>query len=433
MTTGALTVGARSCGLDLVEGAVDSYLAELPAAVSLASDAGLLAEIHGLERASRRLVSMWNVLLPEVERRGLPRLVSATSLSAMLQAMLRLSPHAAGQRVAAAHDLGPRVSVTGEGLPPILPAVAGAIAQGALSDEQAREIGRVIEQLPSGLPIEQVAEAERKLVAAGSQLGPRQLGQLGQRILAHLDPDGVLGSDGEHQRRRSFSLIAQADGSYHARGTLTPACGALLLASLTPRSAPRPADDGPDPRSFGQRLHDALADLAEIQLRRNELVDSGAPAQVIITMSAEQLRERTGYAETSFGQLISVPEALRLAGETDLAVMICDGQGAVLAEHRTKRIATRSQTLALIARDRGCSFPDCDRPPEYSQRHHIIAWHDGGPTNLDNLTLLCRAHHRRFEAEGWQCVMNDRLPCWIPPPWIDPDRKPRQNVRIQRE
>lgn len=432
MTTAVLTVGETTCGLALVDAAIDGYLAEQNAFGS-ASDGELLAEIHGLEHACRRLSAMWNALLPEVERRGLPRVVSATSLSAMLQAMLRLSPHAAGRRVAAARDLGPRVSVTGEGLRPILPAVADAVTEGALSAEQAREIGRVLEQLPSTVPVEQVAEAERQLVRAGAQLGPRQLGQLGQRILAHLDPDGVLGTDAEHQRRRGFQLIPQADGSYQAPGVLTPGCGALLLASLTPRSAPQPAVDGPDPRSYGQRMHDALAELAEIQLRRTELIDSGAPAQVIITMSSDQLSNRTGYAQTSFGQQVSIPEALRLAGEADLALMICDGRGAVLAEHRTKRIATRSQTLALIARDRGCSFPDCDRPPEWCQRHHIVAWHAGGLTNIENLTLLCHAHHRRFEAEGWQCVMKDQLPYWIPPPWIDPDQKPRLNQRIQQE
>jgi uncharacterized protein DUF222/HNH endonuclease len=433
MTAAVLTAGETTVGLGLVDAAVDNYLAELPTAIAAVPDAGVFAEIRELERVSRRLASVWNVVLPEAERRGLAGLVSATSLSAMLQAMLRLSPHAAGRRVAAARDLGPRVTMTGEQLPPILPQVADAVTAGALSDEQAREIGRVLEQLPSTVPVEQVAQAERQLVDAGAQLAPRQLGQLGQRILAHLDPDGILASDAEHQRRRSFALTPLADGSYHARGQLTPSCGAALIAALTPRSAPQPAHDGPDPRTHGQRMHDALADLADIQLRHTELLDSGAPAQIIITMSAEQLRDRTGYAQTSFGQLISIPEALRLAGEADLALMLCDGKGAVLAEHRTKRIATRSQTLALIARDKGCSFPDCDRPPEWTQRHHIIAWQDGGLTNLDNLTLVCRAHHRRFETEGWQCVMRDGLPHWIPPSWIDPQCTPRLNHRIQHE
>jgi hypothetical protein len=105
----------------------------------------------------------------------------------------------------------------------------------------------------------------------------------------------------------------------------------------------------------------------------------------------------------------------------------------VLAEGRTKRIATRAQTLALIARDRGCSFPDCDKPPEWTQRHHIHAWSDGGRTDLDNLTLLCAPHHRDFDRQGWRAVMREGLPWWIPPPWIDPGQRPRQNQRIRRQ
>ena len=270
MTTATLTLAEMTSGLTSVDAAIDGYLADGDAFES-ATDGELLAEIHGLEHACRRLLSTWNALLPLVERRALHRAVSATSLSTMLQAMLRLSPQAAARRVAAARDLGPRVAMTGQALPAVLPAVAEAVSAGTLSDEQAREISRVMEQLPDTVSAERAMQVERQLVTAAGQLAPRQLGQLGQRILAHLDPDGVLRSDAEHQRRRSFRLAPLADGSYHARGILTPACGALLLASLTPRSAPRPAADGPDDRSYGQRMHDALAELADVQVRRKEL------------------------------------------------------------------------------------------------------------------------------------------------------------------
>src|SRR6185437_3922025 len=167
MTAAMLTVGEATAGLASVDAAVDGYLAELPGAAGVVSDADLLAEVRGLEMASRRLSSAWNVLLPEVERRGLPATLSMPSVSALLQAMLRLSPQAAKRRVTAARDLGPRVTVTGEVLAPILPAVAKAVSAGALSGEQAREISRVLEQLPATVPIEQVVEAERQLVAAG--------------------------------------------------------------------------------------------------------------------------------------------------------------------------------------------------------------------------------------------------------------------------
>ena len=98
---------------------------------------------------------------------------------------------------------------------------------------------------------------------------------------------------------------------------------------------------------------------------------------------------------------------------------------------RSRRVATPTQTLALIARDAGCSFPACDHPPEWCERHHIIEWIDGGLTNLDNLTLLCRYHHHNFASRGWTCTLNtDGLPEWTPPWWVDREQKPMINTRI---
>ena len=352
---------------------------------------------------------------------------------------------------------GPRWSLTGEPLETLLPEVAAGQAAGLVSPEHARVIASVIEQLPATVAPAEVALAEEHLVEAAKGLRPREVGLLGQRILSQLDPDGVLGSDEEHARRRSFALIPQVDGSYRATGRLTPSCGALLQTWLSPRSAPgtdraqgasSAADNadptsaatvratggsdaaGPDRRSYGQRMHDALEELAGIAVRRTELVDSGAPAQVIISMTADQLEGREGLAETSFGQLLTVRQALRLADEAAISLLVRDAREVVLRHGRAKRVATRGQTLALIARDRGCSFPGCDKPPEWCQRHHIIAWADGGATDLENLTLVCSRHHRDFDAAGWRCQLQDGLPAWIPPAWIDPERKPRFNHRI---
>ena len=106
--------------------------------------------------------------------------------------------------------------------------------------------------------------------------------------------------------------------------------------------------------------------------------------------------------------------------------------GEVLQLGRSRRIATRSQTIALIARDSGCSFPGCDTAPEWTERHHVIPWVEGGRTDLDNLTLLCRYHHHNFLAKGWDCEINpDGLPEWRPPWWVDRERKPMINNRIR--
>jgi hypothetical protein len=55
---------------------------------------------------------------------------------------------------------------------------------------------------------------------------------------------------------------------------------------------------------------------------------------------------------------------------------------------------------------------------------------DGGLTDLSNLTLLCSYHHHQFARRGWTCQMIDDLPAWIPPVWIDPERRPLRNERI---
>ncbi|MGZ4609896.1 MAG: HNH endonuclease signature motif containing protein, partial [Actinomycetes bacterium] len=86
----------------------------------------------------------------------------------------------------------------------------------------------------------------------------------------------------------------------------------------------------------------------------------------------------------------------------------------------------------LEIRDGGCAFPGCDRPPRWSQAHHIEHWCDGGFTSSDNCVLLCAVHHRRVHHHGWEVrVGADRLPEFLPPAWIDPERRPRRNVRAR--
>ena len=69
---------------------------------------------------------------------------------------------------------------------------------------------------------------------------------------------------------------------------------------------------------------------------------------------------------------------------------------------RTSRVVQPAQRAALTVRDGGCVFPDCDRPLAWCEAHHLRHWLHGGPTDLANLALLCRAHHRAVHEGGWQ-------------------------------
>ena len=69
---------------------------------------------------------------------------------------------------------------------------------------------------------------------------------------------------------------------------------------------------------------------------------------------------------------------------------------------RSSRVVPAAQRAALAVRDGGWVFPGCQRPLAWCEAHHLRHWLHGGPTDLSNLALVCRAHHRAVHEGGWQ-------------------------------
>jgi hypothetical protein len=46
--------------------------------------------------------------------------------------------------------------------------------------------------------------------------------------------------------------------------------------------------------------------------------------------------------------------------------------------------------------------------------HHIIHWPDG-PTELENLVMLCRTYHRLVHEQGWRIHIADGVAVVEPP------------------
>ncbi|MCU0262260.1 MAG: HNH endonuclease, partial [Candidatus Nanopelagicales bacterium] len=88
---------------------------------------------------------------------------------------------------------------------------------------------------------------------------------------------------------------------------------------------------------------------------------------------------------------------------------------------RTTRTATPAQRRALAARDRGCVIPGCTIPAEACQTHHIQDWATGGASDLDNLALLCWAHHRQVDLGMWTITPTTRR---APVPRPEPQAPP---------
>ncbi len=55
-------------------------------------------------------------------------------------------------------------------------------------------------------------------------------------------------------------------------------------------------------------------------------------------------------------------------------------------------------------------------------------WLDGGISCYENGCLLCRLHHTEVHKGYWKIKWGaDGIPEFIPPPWVDPEQKPRRN------
>jgi hypothetical protein len=393
----------------------------------------LLDLLRGIETQRRRIPVADHRLIAELDERGIAGEFAARDTRTMLRDALRLSPHEAKRRVRAAVDLGPRRTVTGERLGPLFPDVAAAQAAGVISEEHAKVVIRGIDELPVAVQVEHGADVEARLVGEARRFDPSVLARLARHVVDVLDPDGTLADDADHERRRTATLSGNRDGSGELHAHLTPAAFAQWQAVLDPLAAPRPSDaDGEDPRSAGQRMHDALADTAVRLLASGTLpATGGSPATVLLTMTLDQLENRTGLVTTAHSGAVSVADALRIAGEAQVVPVVIDNEG-VLAFGQGRRVASTGQRLALAARDGGCCFPGCDAPPGWAQAHHVLGWIDGGSTDLDNLCLLCGYHHREFEKRGWTVVMKEGLPWWTPPPRIDPEQAPIRNAMHDR-
>jgi hypothetical protein len=135
-----------------------------------------------------------------------------------------------------------------------------------------------------------------------------------------------------------------------------------------------------------------------------------------------------GLARLGHGQNISAKALLQMACDAKVIPVIFNETGGILAYGQRRRLASKGQRLALAARDGGCCYPGCDRPAAWCEVHHVVPWLLDGRTDLDNMILLCPFHHRHFEQAGWQVIMRDGRPWWIPPTWVDPDQRPCRNT-----
>jgi hypothetical protein len=403
----------------------------------------LLEAAEAVHRVTRRADAVLHGLVREIDARGAATDAGAHSTAGWLRSRLHLHPGAARRMVDTARALhdDPAGALVHHADEPLAPTgrhrLRCAFSAGDISAEHVTVACETLAALPDSLDDSVVDQAEAFLADHATRHDPKELARLGRHLRHSLDTEETLADDEEHQRAQQvLEIRRRGDGSSDVRGYLGVELTAELLSQLQPLAAPRPAAGGSrDRRTVGQRNADALAEL----LRRSAIAGTtparhGSRATITVTMALETLERRFGApgATLDWSGPISAATARRLACDAHLVPVVLGAQGEPLDVGRASYPVTQAIWRALVARDGGCGFDDCGRPPEWTEAHHLVHWADGGETSVENCGLFCDHHHRKIHHDGWDAELVDGVINVIPPPWVDSDRRPRPNTNPGR-
>ncbi|QYG94137.1 DUF222 domain-containing protein [Iamia sp. SCSIO 61187] len=311
-----------------------------------------------------------------------------------------------------------------------MPVVAAAHAEGRLSREQVDALVRARTGLePMFASVEAILadEVARTTLAGGQRFLRRWVAEVRDRLGLD-DGDGSAPTDpsGVH-------LSPTFEGRWRLDGNLTTEQGEILAGAIEGqvddmfRTGTFTGDDGLSP---AERRAIALVELVTRGTRSTgddgcarPLVlgvldlrpDPDRPAELDPTLSSLPIGlagrppgVTVGMAEAEWAGVIPRETVERwLCEGTFQAVVI--GPDGELNMGRKVRTATRAQRRALRLRDGHCVFPGCSAGPHQCQAYHIIWWEHDGPTDLDNLVLLCRYHHQAVHDRGFTITRDDGI------------------------
>ncbi|NKE56150.1 DUF222 domain-containing protein [Lentzea sp. PSKA42] len=361
--------------------------------------------------------------IAELDRRGAADELGYKDLPQVLRHAVRWDLRTARQWLANAHALSHDITPTGSVLEPDLPVTAAAVAEGTLSADHIAAVAEVMKKLP--------AEAEAPVVEFARAHEPSAVRSFGKELAYRLYQDDPEPSDQEPAPPVNQHVMRWKGEHLEIWAKLDRITGAKYEALIDPLAKPRPEtpEEGPDLRSRSEREGDALAELVDLVLRADQLPEHGGePVSLTLTMRYEDLVNQAGQAMLDNRERIPAADARQLACNAGVIPLVLGERSQPLDIGRKARTFPAAIRRVLVARDQGCAFPGCDRPPKHCDAHHVRFWSNGGGTSVDNAVLLCRNHHRLIHHSTWEVRMVHGLPRFYPPGWLDPDRAARRNV-----
>ena len=426
----------------------------------------ILAELDMLHDAQNRLTARRLELLRHLDDVGHAKELGARDTSELISLRHRLDRRVVRRDVRTAQALARHPIVerrlAGEGPDSGLDAAMSALDERrakkvdavVLNPGQASVIAEVLDQAPTTTRAEDLVVAEAELVIAARTLLPAELKRLGAGVLNALDPDGPEPLDGvdsdkadridpieqAHAAQTLWfvpgSTVAPDDSGTRIRGVriggfLTGEHAELLQTLVDAAAKPRRTPSGElDVRTLGQRRADAFCVILRAAAASGgELpAHGGIKPHLSITIPYAGLldaaRTRRHAGRVVFGEPLSAGEVRRIACDAGIIPVVLGSESQPLDVGREERLVTPAIRRAVVARDAGCVIPGCGAPPGHCDAHHLVHWADGGPTNIDNLALVCPPHHRAIHRGTWHVTVTDGRVHTRRPRWADPPHPP---------
>ena len=249
---------------------------------------------------------------------------------------------------------------------------------------------------------------ENKLLAKAQENSVGKFHHICRHLRHAADPKGYVATEADLVENRSLRISTDEDsGAVFLSGVFDSESGAVIRTVLEPLARRSGAGDH---RPYDRRMADAMVDVAWHHLDNGLVPQNGSQrTHLQVTTSIETLKALDGApaAELEFSLPISAKAVERLACDCSLTRILLNSDSMVIDVGRAKRVISGPARKALNVRDRGCTWPGCERPPSWTSGHHIKHWIRGGTNEPPNLTLLCYRHHWMVHEGGWQIVRGD--------------------------
>ncbi|MEO8906475.1 MAG: DUF222 domain-containing protein [Microbacteriaceae bacterium] len=345
-------------------------------------------------------------------------------------------------------NLAPESSEPGE--EPMAPAkivpwfepITRAVTEHLINPEGASALLRGLGQPTESCDAEHLRQAALELLSDAAGAHADDLGKRARWLRDSIDPVGVSERAQRHFDDRKARLGRNGAGARTVWLECDDESAAwfdtIVSTGMRPRrGGPRFVDKAEaeraeamknDPRTNEQLVFDLLmGTLRAGALADPKTVFGSRQAGVRVVAMKDELRKRdadgnltgTAFLEET-GEAIAPAMLEHLLCDTGTVQVTVDADGNPLDVGREQRLFTAKQRVALAIRDGGCMDPNCDRPPSYSEAHHIDHWVEHhGETNTADGILLCRFHHMLLHNEHWR-IRRNGSEYWLHPPKGDP-------------